>query len=1040
MREKRLCYSFLRVMMAMGFTLLFTTAVVVQSQASNSSEIAVPQSAHEVSGVVSDAGGPLPGVTIMEKGTANGVSSDIDGKYSLTVQPGAVLVFSFVGYKTQEIVVGNQTTINVVMKEDSQMMEEVVVVGYGTQKKVNLTGSIAAVGQEELKDRVNTDVLKAVQGTVPGVTIISRPGSDATINFRGRGNLGTSSPLYVIDGAIADAEFFSSLDPSTIESISFLKDAASSAIYGSRAAYGVVLVKTKGGKKGDMKVTYNGYMGFKVDTYRPKVVDSWQYAELYNEAMYNANPSNQPRYTQEQIQKFKDGSDRDLYPNTKWYDLVLNDMAVTTQHQLNFQGGSENIRYFVGMGYVYDENLTPGAHSDRFNLSGNISADVKPWLTLNTNVKYIYRQYQRDGAPSLMTCLTIPVTYAAKQSDGSWGTVIGGSQAPAEYIKKNPLRNLEGGDWQEQHRKNSMIDLGFDIKPVKGLVLTGQFVYKGWDYRNKSYSASWDNVSSFLTGLEIAGSGRDENKMEYDWQTTSRLLYNGLAKYNWNNDDHDLSVLAGVSYEHYKWNKSYSWRKGFPDNNMEDMNGGSSADSDTYAEGGATENKMLSYFGRVNYSLFGKYLFEANLRADASSRFHKDERWGIFPSFSAGWRINQENFMKDVQWVSNLKLRASWGQLGNINNVGDYDYLPTYGMGNNYNFEDVIVNGMIENKPANKTLSWETVTITDIGVDFDIFDGKLSLVADWYIKNTKDILLAYNVPKEVGIPDGNKPSQNLGKVENKGIEIALNHRNKVGDVSYSVGFNVSKNWNKVKDLGTSDPMIESPWIKTVGQPIGTFYGYKTDGLLTQEDIDNGNYISNGTTPQAGDIKFVDVEKDGKLDGDDRTFIGCDVPDVTYGVNFNVQYKGVELSVFGQGVAGTKVKFSEEQAWAFFEDASPREWHLNRWTEANPNPNAVYPRIYLKGNPNQNYNQQFSDFWLFDADYFRVKNITLGYSFPKAWMDRCFLDSAKIFFTAENPFTIRADKRMKDFDPEATSGRGVGALGIRTFAFGVNVSF
>lgn len=1040
MREKRLYYSFLRVMMAMGFTLLLTTAVVVQSQASNSGEIAAPQSAHEVSGVVSDAGGPLPGVTIMEKGTANGVSSDIDGKYSLTVQPGAVLVFSFVGYKPQEIVVGNQTTINVVMKEDSQMMEEVVVVGYGTQKKVNLTGSIAAVGQEELKDRVNTDVLKAVQGTVPGVTIISRPGSDATINFRGRGNLGTSSPLYVIDGAIADAEFFSSLDPSTIESISFLKDAASSAIYGSRAAYGVVLVKTKGGKKGDMKVTYNGYMGFKVDTYRPKVVDSWQYAELYNEAMYNANPSNQPRYTQEQIQKFKDGSDRDLYPNTKWYDLVLNDMAVTTQHQLNFQGGSENIRYFVGMGYVYDENLTPGAHSDRFNLSGNISADVKPWLTLNTNVKYIYRQYQRDGAPSLMTCLTIPVTYAAKQSDGSWGTVIGGSQAPAEYIKKNPLRNLEGGDWQEQHRKNSMIDLGFDIKPVKGLVLTGQFVYKGWDYRNKSYSASWDNVSSFLTGLEIAGSGRDENKMEYDWQTTSRLLYNGLAKYNWNNDDHDLSVLAGVSYEHYKWNKSYSWRKGFPDNNMEDMNGGSSADSDTYAEGGATENKMLSYFGRVNYSLFGKYLFEANLRADASSRFHKDERWGIFPSFSAGWRINQENFMKDVQWVSNLKLRASWGQLGNINNVGDYDYLPTYGMGNNYNFEDVIVNGMIENKPANKTLSWETVTITDIGVDFDIFDGKLSLVADWYIKNTKDILLAYNVPKEVGIPDGNKPSQNLGKVENKGIEIALNHRNKVGDVSYSVGFNVSKNWNKVKDLGTSDPMIESPWIKTVGQPIGTFYGYKTDGLLTQEDIDNGNYISNGTTPQAGDIKFVDVEKDGKLDGDDRTFIGCDVPDVTYGVNFNVQYKGVELSVFGQGVAGTKVKFSEEQAWAFFEDASPREWHLNRWTEANPNPNAVYPRIYLKGNPNQTYNQQFSDFWLFDADYFRVKNITLGYSFPKAWMDRCFLDSAKIFFTAENPFTIRADKRMKDFDPEATSGRGVGALGIRTFAFGVNVSF
>lgn len=1041
MREKRVCCSFWRTMMAMGLTLLLTTAVVVQSQASNSKEVAAPQAKIEVSGVVSDAGGPLPGVTIMEKGTTNGGATNIDGQYSLTVQPGAVLVFSFVGYKTQEITVGNQTIINVVMQEDSQLMEEVVVVGYGTQKKVNLTGSIASVGQDELKDRVNTDVLKAVQGTVPGVTIISRPGSDAAINFRGRGNLGTSSPLYVIDGAIADAEFFSSLDPSTIESISFLKDAASSAIYGSRAAYGVVLVKTKGGRKGDMKVTYNGYMGFKIATYTPDVVDSWEYATLYNEAQHNANPNNQAKYSPEQIQKFKDGSDPDRYPNTNWYDEVLNDMAITTQHQLNFQGGSDNIRYFVGMGYVYDENLIPNIHSDRFNLSGNVSADIKPWLTLNTNVKYIYRKYQREGSPSLMTCLTIPVTYVAKQSDGSWGTMLGGEQAPAEYIKKNPLRVLEEDGWQEQHRKNSMIDLSFDIKPVKGLVLTGQFVYKGWDYRNKQYTASWDDVTSFLTGATILGSGREENQMNYDWQTTSRLLYNGLARYNWNNEDHDLSVLAGMSYEHYKFNKSASWRKGFPNNNFEDMNGGSSADTDTFAEGGSNENKMLSYFGRINYTLFGKYLLEANIRADASSRFHKDERWGIFPSFSAGWRISEENFMKDVNWISNLKLRGSWGQLGNINNVGDYDYLPTYGMGNNYNFENEVVSGMIEMKPANRSLSWETVTITDIGLDVDLFDGKLSVVADWYLKNTNDILLAYNVPVEVGISNDFKPSQNMGKVENKGIEFAVNHRNKVGEVSYSVGFNFSKNWNKVTELGDSDPMIQSGgWILKEGQAIGTYYGYKTDGLLTQQDIDNGNYITNGVIPQAGDIKFVDVHKDGKLDGDDRTYIGCDVPDITYGANFNVQYKGIELSVMGQGVSGTKVKFSEEQAWAFFEDASPRKWHLKRWTEANPNPKAIYPRMYLKGNAHQNFNQLHSDFWLFDSDYFRIKNITLGYSFPKAWMDRCFLESAKIFFTAENPFTIRADKRMKDFDPEASSGRGVGALGQRTFAFGVNVSF
>ena len=1041
MRKNSVFKALKAVFLSLGIITAMNLAFVTQASAENLKTEAFQQEKVTITGTVSDNAGTLPGVTILIKGTSEGTSTDIDGNYTLIVDKGAVLQFSFVGYKTKEIVVNKQAVINVTLEADQQQLDEVVVVGYGTQKKVNLTGSIAAVGQEELKDRINTDVLKAIQGTVPGVTIISRPGSDAAINFRGRGNLGSSTPLYVIDGAIADAEFFSSLDPATIESISFLKDAASSAIYGSRAAYGVVLVKTKGGKKGEMKITYNGYMGFKIPTYKPEVVSSGQYAELYNEAIYNDNPNNKPQYTEDQIKKFYDGSEPDLYPNTNWYDRVLNDMGITTQHQLNFNGGSDNIRYFVGMGYVYDEKLTPGVHDDRFNLSGNISADIKPWLTLNTNVKYIYKQYKRNtGSVALMTCLTIPVTYVAKQSTGEWGSMLGGEQAPAEYIKKNPLRNLEDGGWQEQHRKNTLIDLGFDIKPVKGLVLTTQFVYKGWDYRNKSYSASWDEVPNFKTGKMISGSGKDESKMEYDWQNSSRLLYNGLAKYNWNNDNHDLGVLAGVSYEHYKWNKSYSWRKGFPNNSMEDMNGGSNADENTYAEGGSNENKMLSYFGRINYSLFGKYLLEANLRADASSRFHKDERWGIFPSFSAGWRISQENFMSQVKWVDNLKLRASWGQLGNINNVGDYDYLPTYGMGNNYNFENQIVNGMIEMKPANRSLSWETVTITDIGVDFDIFGGKLSLVADWYLKKTKDILLGYNVPVEVGISSDYKPSQNLGEVENKGIEFAVTHRNTIGDFSYSVGFNFSKNWNKVTNLGDSDPIYEDPWIKKVGKPIGTYYGYKTAGLLTQDDIDKGNYITNGITPRAGDIKYVDVHKDGVLSGEDRTFIGCDVPDITYGANINLRYKNIELSVMGQGVSGTKVKFSEEQAWAFFEDASPRKWHLNRWTEANPNPNANYPRIYLKGNTHQNYNQLFSDFWLFDSDYFRIKNITLGYSFPKAWMNKCFLDSAKIFFTAENPFTIRADHRMKDFDPEASSGRGVGALGLRTFAFGINVSF
>ena len=1055
MRKKGVLSSFKRTALVMNMTLLLVLAAVVQLPANNLKEATTQQAKKTVSGVVSDKSGTLPGVTVLVKGTGTGAVTDIDGKYSISVEPEAVLQFSFVGYKTQDIAVDGKSTINVMLIADNQQLEEVVVVGYGTQKKVNLTGSIASVGAEEIKDRVNTDVLKAVQGTVPGVTIISRPGKAPSINFRGRGNLGTSEPLYVIDGAIADGSFFSSLDPNSIESISFLKDAASSAIYGSRAAYGVVLVKTKSGKKGSMNVTYNGYVGVKMPTYVTKLASSGDYAALTNEAVFNENPNAKPTYTDEQIQKFYDGSDPDMYPNTDWFDLVLDKAVVTTQHSINISGGSDNIRYFTGLGYVLDNDFMPGQKTDRYNLTSSVSADVNKWLTFNTNIKFIYNRFRRTTKnPGMGNFLSTPVTYVAQQSDGEWGSFEGGTQAAKQNMVRNPLRVLRDGGWGEQHTKNTMIDLGFDIKPVEGLVLTGQFIYKGYDFQSKSYDASLPQVINFKTGQPISGSEVAESKMELDWRTNSRLLYNALAKYDWKNDEHSISILAGMSYEHYKVKRIFGYRKNFPTNDQTDIDAGSNAPEDMYIgstaddknNGGEKENKMLSYFGRVNYSLMDKYLFEANLRADASSRFYKDNRWGIFPSFSAGWRINQENFLRDANWINNLKLRASWGTLGNINNVGDYDYFATYSMGNNYNFENSVANGVSESKPANSKLSWETVKITDIGVDFDIFAGKLSLIADYYIKNTNDILLGYNVPLEVGINIENKPSQNVGKVQNKGLELALNHRQSIGKFTYSVGLNFSKNWNKVKDLGAADPMYggdkgdDKTVILTKGQPIGTIYGYKTDGLLTQEDIDNGNYITDGIAPKAGDIKYVDVHKDGTLNGDDRTFIGCDVPDITYGVNINLQYKGIELSVFGQGVHGADVRFDNEQAWAFFDNANPREYHMKRWTVNNPNPRADYPRIYPRSSSHSKYNQYTSDYWVFNANYFRIKNITLGYSFPKAMMEKCRFNSLKVYITAENLFTIRGDKRMEDFDPEAPTGRGLGALGARSVALGVNLSF
>ncbi|CAK7077627.1 MAG: TonB-dependent receptor SusC [Parabacteroides sp.] len=1010
-----------------------------------SPRVDISQQQKSLKGTVEDEFGPVAGASVVVKGTTNGTVTDMDGKFVLDAKKGDIIQISFIGYLTQEIKYTGQPIINIKLKEDTQKLDEVVVVGYGTQKKVNLTGSVASVGSEELKERVNTDVLASVQGQVPGVTIINRPG-ETSINMRGRGNLGTSSPLFVIDGAIADATFFSNLDPNSIESISFLKDAASSAIYGSRAAYGVVLVKTKGGKEGNIKVSYDGYVAIKKATYTPKILGSEWYARLSNEAAFNENPNATMPYTDEEIELFRNGSNPDMYPNTDWYSLVQDNTAVMTKHSISFSGGNK-VKYYTSLGYMYDDKFTPGAKSNRYNLTTNLSSDIKPWLTMRTNINYIQNTSDNDKNGIAWTYLMqAPSTYVARQSNGDWGTYKGGKRATLVDIQRNPLRSLEEGGWSNNKTQNTLINLALDLKPVKGLVITGEMIYKAYDYKNKAYETNGEKVKDFKTGEDISGSDKINtvavSKMTYDWQENSRLTYNALVNYNWNNDKHSFNILAGTSYEHYKFQKQKSYRKNFPTNNMTDLNGGSSAVNDMGTEGGSNEDKLMSYFGRINYTFLDRYLLEANLRADGSSRFHKDNRWGVFPSFSAGWRINQEGFMKDINWIDNLKIRASWGQLGNINNVGNYDYFSTYQQGGNYNFEDAVVSGIIEAKPANPTLGWETVSITDIGLDFDIFNGLVSLTADYYNKITNDILLGFPSPREVGIKDDKdfRVSQNIGSLSNKGVELSISHNKSFGDFSYSVGFNMTKNWNKITDLADNDPIIESPWIKKVGYAIGTFYGFRTDGLLTQEDIDNGNYITNGVKPQAGDIKYVDLDHDGELTDKDKDYIGCDVPDFTYGVNLNLRYKGFELSMFGQGITGTSVKFSEEQAWAFFDDANPREYHLSRWNIDNPDPNAAYPRIYPRTSSHTSYNNQFSDFWLFSANYFRIKNMTFGYTFNKKQILPLGLEALKLYVSAENPFTIRGDHRMKDFDPESASGRAGNTRGTSSVAFGVNVTF
>ena len=517
------------------------------------------QQAKKVTGCVKDAlGEPIIGASVVEKGApTNGTITDFDGNFTLTVS-GNELQISYIGYLPQVVKVqSGVTSYNVTLKEDTKTLDEVVVIGYGTQKKVNLTGAVASVSTDDIKDRVQTNVLSAVQGTVPGVTIISRPGSTPSINFRGRGNLGTSAPLYVIDGAIADATVFSNLDPNTIESISFLKDAASSAIYGSRAAYGVVLVTTKGGKAEKMNVAYSGYVGVKTPTYLPDVLDSWDYATLLNEAKYNANPSGgkNQAYTNEEIGWFRDGSNPDYYPNTNWADLVLDKHVLTTQHSLNFSGGSEKVRFFSSVGYVFNDNFMPGVTDDRYNLNLNLQSDVTKWLTLKTGVKYIRNSSDtKNGTPWIANFVLVPSIMVAQQSNGEWGSIAGGKDATQTFMNSNPLRTLSFDNWSKSTTENTMYDLGFDLKPIENLVISGQLDYKRYEYKSKSYSAEYPEVVHFETGKEIPGTGNSSpNSMSMYWISNSNMMTTLTAKYDLKLGQHAVNFLVGTSYEHYKY-------------------------------------------------------------------------------------------------------------------------------------------------------------------------------------------------------------------------------------------------------------------------------------------------------------------------------------------------------------------------------------------------------------------------------------------------------------------------------------------------------
>jgi len=975
-----------------------------------------------VLGKVNDAAGaPLPGVTVVVKGSTYGTITNTDGNYSITsVSDDAILIFSFVGMRTQEISVAGRTSIHVVMTEDAIGIEEVVAVGYGTQKKINLTGAIATINEKDIEKLNVTQPSQLLAGLASGITVTQssgQPGKDgASLRIRGLGTFSSAgtSPLVLIDGISSDLNYINAND---IESISILKDAASAAIYGTRAANGVILIETKKGKEGVTKVTYQGNFGFQKPAEIPKIVDSWVYAEMINEALRNAGSNQQ--YTEADIAKFKSGEDPDNYPNKRHYDdLVESGNGFQSEHYLNFTGGNAKNSYLFSVGYLDQNGFIDETNHNHYNVLFNANTKISDNFSLK--VKFQGRTgtttepttiRSGDGADGLLDyALKIPNTIAGKKSDGYYGQQTGFT--------------IEG--WMDseafiESSSNRMdVSAGFEWDIVKSLKLTG---LAGYNYDNTKYKRFWPTLVVDQTYTEKP-SELTETRTE-----NSLLTLQSFLNFNKTIGIHEFHVLVGFSQE----SNTNSWlqasRDNFPNNALYEISAG--APSNQLNSGSGYEWALKSFFGRINYILNGKYLLEANTRYDGSSRFPESKRWGLFPSVSAGWIVSQEEFFQS-KIVNHLKVRASWGKLGN-QNIGNYPYqqIMTLGVNAPFGVSEKIYSGTAATVVPSTNITWESTRVINAGMDIGL-GNKVNASIDIYDKLTSDIL--YNVTASAVL--GMTPSvQNAGVVSNRGIDLNLQHRNKIGDFTYSISGNFSYVKNEVKELATVTQDISSGLF--VGHSLQSIYGYVADGLFVDQ-TDVNSYAVQPRVAAPGDIKLMDIGgpegvPDGKVNADyDRKIIGNQFPKYSYGLTFTPGYKNFDLFINLYGVAGVNKILGGFADNAFYQGSNPQEWMMDRWTKENPNPNASYPRFLIVGGGEQQFYQ--STFVMQDASFLRISNIQLGYTFPKIVVERINVSGLYVFVGVKNPFTF--DHFRKGWDPEMGSGYPP----ARYFNAGLNINF
>ncbi len=986
-----------------------------------------------VSGTVTDeTGSIIPGVSIVEKGTTNGTVTDIDGKYSLNVAEEAVLIFSFVGYLTQEVPLNGRSQIDISLAPDIATLQEVVVVGYGTQKKANLTGSVSSVGEKEIANRPITSAATALQGTVSGVYINQNSGQagrdNVQINIRGIGTLNNSDPLVLVDGIEAP---LNNINPDDIESVTVLKDAASAAIYGSRAANGVVLVTTKRGSRGD-RVTfdYNGYMGSSEAIRLPEMVtNSVQFAELWNEGLTNFG--NPVKYSDAEIEGFRQ---RNI--NTDWIDLVFRKGPIQ-QHNFSVAGGSEKTNFRYSLGYLDQDGTIPASNFKRFNTRFNLDTYVNDKVRIGTSISLTRGDIHAPGGNVLgdgnvaglaIQGLPFNVPY---DDQGRFASPLGLAG------RANPMAIAASREYRElTHDVLGSTYINYEI--ISGLNVKGTAAI---NYRTAN-EATFDNlieIYDILTGdaTQIAPVRGRSRYASQALNVTTWLQ----ASYEKSFGLHNFNVLVGFNQEESNSDEFRTSRNGQISNSVKTLSSGD-ASTATNDENGTTW-ALQSYFGRLNYNFQEKYLFEANLRYDGTSRFLND-KWGAFPSFSAGWVLSEEGFLNDISAVDFLKLRASWGKLGN-QNIGDFRFARSLSLTQAYSFGGTLVPGAAITNLGNPDLTWESTTMSDIGLNLGLFNSKIELEADYFIRNTAGIL--YDLPSEITTGFSSQIS-NAAEVKNEGWELALNYNDNFGDLNVSVGGNVTHVESIVEELNPnipndgSDRSISGRTIIEPGSPINSYFGYQSLGLFrTQEEFDNAPDHS-GLDPNygVGDVRLADISgpegvPDGIITSDDRVVIGHQNPIWSYGFNLKLAFKGIDLLALFQGAGDFNGYSSEELAAPFFNTSGLQARWADRWTPENPD--GSMPRLYVSTGPSNSTNNTF---WMYDRSYLRMKNLQIGYTLPQSIIGNTFIQSLRIYANGSNLFTVTDFPYL---DPERPPGadRGTNSYpNLRIISAGLNIRF